>query len=314
MNRSKYFVRSENPIISVEFECDGCIENEKKCFNIIKNENIEIPLPDCMIDEDSGYSSSCVEDVTCDKCGKDFGIKVYVSRADVYIEIPELDNNNEIKIEKANDVYYQKLEEREREFSDLIDFYLLSQNPFYEFIDSIDNLRKLNTISIIDEKLKNPFKRLLYAGAVTCLETYLSEILFKKVIENEFNIKKYISKCMNKNKYNSIIEKKEISEEELKKEVEDDIIKFPYHRLKDVKERYKFFFNIQIPDYNEISKIIRFRHIIIHRNGKDKSGYELPLDTNKVDETINKVEKFITDINSLVLNRINDDDNDELPW
>ena len=65
----------------------------------------------------------------------------------------------------------------------------------------------------------------------------------------------------------------------------------------------KTLLSLNFPDIEAMMKIINNRHHMVHRNGKDKDGKEIALDTESVEKVISTVEEFIKSIEVLLTNK-----------
>ena len=289
-----------NSAIELEFECN-------ECHNTIKTERFGLPHPNYMAEKASDSYVDREEFVICENCQKEFIIDINVGYADAYVLIIGLKEEDEVEIIEIPDEYDDYY------IDEQINCFLLPEDDFSYFISEIEKLKELNKIQLSENKLDKILKRQIYSNSITCLEFYLSEMLLKKVLSDISFIESYASNYMGYNDQKLNLVRKNETNELLKQEVFKALIHLVCHRLDKIEKRYELFFNIIFPDYTDIDKIINIRHIIIHRNGKNSQGKEILLDTNEVNNAIDKVEKFVTDINSLIFNKINEDD-DELPW
>ena len=174
---------------------------------------------------------------------------------------------------------------------------ILSNTDFYRtFLDEIASLRVLNKLSVPDQKAKKTLRRHLYVGVIACLETYLSDAFINTVLSNENYLKSFFTSFKDfreqKLGMNELLDSASKAEEIAKKAM----LKVIYHNLPKVSNMYEKTLNIEFPKFSEIYKAVSIRHDLVHRNGKNKDGIEISIDSIVVDDIISKVESFISEI------------------
>lgn len=171
---------------------------------------------------------------------------------------------------------------------------ILSNTKFHNtFLGGISSLRVLNNISIQDLDAERTLKRQIFIGAITCLETYLSDAFINTVISNKEYLKSFF--CSFEDFKKEKITKSEIftAIDDAEKTAKEAMLKVLYHKLPKVKEMYESTFKIVFPDFSEVNKFVIIRHDLVHRNGKDKAEKYILVDTTSVDQAIDKIENFI---------------------
>lgn len=66
---------------------------------------------------------------------------------------------------------------------------------------------------------------------------------------------------------------------------------------------YQDTLKIEFPEIGELMTVIKTRHDMVHRNGKNKEGEKIELTKELVSEVIGKVEKFVKNIDEKLTNR-----------
>lgn len=164
------------------------------------------------------------------------------------------------------------------------------------FLDEIASLRLLNKLRVSDPKAKKTLSRNLYVGVIACLETYLSDAFINTVLSNENNLRSFFTSFKDfreqKLGMNELLDSASKAEEIAKKAMLEVI----YHNLPKVSKMYEGTLNIEFPKFSEIQKAVSIRHDLVHRNGKNKDGIEISIDSSNVDDIISKVESFISEI------------------
>lgn len=140
--------------------------------------------------------------------------------------------------------------------------------------------------------------RLIFAGAITALEAYLSDTLLGAIRDNE----KIFKEIATKNEQLKIIRlpmEQLVSQSDLvKTTVLRHLSGVMYHNLPVVSALYKDAFGVTIlPDKDRRDKIyqaILFRHDCVHRNGSNKDGEKLDVFTDQyVSGTLDEVRAVI---------------------
>lgn len=283
MNKYEYFLPFGNSAIKLEFKCNDCSD-------IIKTEEFGLPYPNYMEDKASDSYVSIEESAVCENCGKDFTINISVGFGDAFVTIEELGSKDELKIIGIPD-YDEFVDEQ-------IDSFLATCTIFSSFNNEISNLRKLNELKLNDDELEKILKRQIYSGVVTCLEDYLSTTLINKVLKDDSLFRRFVETYKGFKDKKFSLNQIFMQQEELRKKVKRTLLDIIYHNLDKIKGIYENTFQIKFPDIEVMMKIINNRHHMVHRNGKNKDGQEIILDTNSVNDVIYKVEKFIEEIES----------------
>lgn len=178
----------------------------------------------------------------------------------------------------------------------LIDKYSSSvSNYFIEFEENISKITKLTAMSV-DETLKQHLFWILYSSIITSLETYLFDaIKFNITIKEQYLInfvemfKKYQEEKIT---YNSIFKKYNW----INQKVNQDLANLLYHNLGQIKEIYKFTFDIDFQDIAELMSAIVIRHDLVHRNGKMKNGKYHKITKTKILSLCKETKKLVENI------------------
>ncbi len=273
-----------NKSVTVEFEC-------VKCGARVESEEIGIPPPNYAAEKASDSHNENDGYAVCENCSIDFDVYVYAGYADGYVEINDIDSFLVHEIENELEEYYEEQ----------IDAILSS--PYYDFyfLDEIEKLKALNDIDLGKEKLQETLRRQVFSGAITLLEDYLSTTLIQKVLNDDNNFKQFVkeSPSIRKRKFNlsEIYDKLDSIRDIVKKELVDVI----YHDLPKVKRMYDYSLGIDFPDIGNLMKLIKTRHDMVHRNGKNKEGEKIEITKELVDEVIESVKVFVQKIDEKIV-------------
>lgn len=279
-----------NKSVTVEFDCDNCGHR-------VISEEIGIPTPNYMAEKASDSHNENDGYAVCEECDKNFDVHVYAGYADGYVDIDDVDDEtivvNEITDERELDYY---IEEQ-------IDAIIGSLNFIDIFNKDISNLKQLNDIDLDNPDLQETLRRQIYSGAITCLEDYLSTTIIQEVLNKEECFKNFVKT------YHGIKNRKfDLSEiydkfDKLRDIVKIELVEVIYHDLPKVKGMYQDTFQIEFPEIGDLMKVIKTRHDMVHRNGKNKEGEKIELTKELASDVIDKVEKFVQDIESKLTNR-----------
>ena len=172
--------------------------------------------------------------------------------------------------------------------------------------NSIMNIRKLISISVQTEELKEYYYRLIYANVIASMEAYLSKTIITLVLNNDDLFWNFVRKFEWNNEKIDISQIKQVYDE-MDKKVQLALASVLYHNLPKVKNIYRDVLNICILEDRKVMgylcKAVEIRHDIVHRNGRKnikKSGQ------NNVDEYHNiqleNVEELISYVDELICN------------
>ncbi|RTY93875.1 hypothetical protein [Flavobacterium sp. GT3R68] len=268
--------------IEIVFKCNGCGHE-------ITSEELFLPKLNYLVDDANNQSN---EYAYCSHCEKEFDISVNVAFSDSYVEIsdvPSLDILDIIENSDNDDYYNEQIDS------------ILSGSDYYDiFLVEMENLKSLNDVDLKSKELQNTLLRQIYSSVISCLEDYLSSTLINEVLNKEENFKNFV-------KTNPKIKERKFSLNDIYQELDkiNDIVKKElvdviYHDLPKVRNMYQDSLKIQFPEIADLMSIIKTRHDMVHRNGKDKEGNVIRITESTIDDIIEIVEEFAMDIESKV--------------
>jgi len=276
-NRFSPFIES----IQVKFICDNCNSD-------VLSDEITVPAPNFSAKISSDSYNYSYDYTVCNNCKKDFTIFVHTSFTDGFAEIENIISKDIDVIEKANEY---------------LNYILSSSNFILIFNQEVLNLQNLLNTTLADKNSEKTLLKLVYFGAITLLENYLSSKLINEIINNPYNFKNFVQnfqKFRNSNEYTLTLDKifeKLNNLENIVKKVLGEIL---FHNLPQVKEIYQSTFNIVVPDIRELMKFINTRYNIIHKNGKDKDGNEIEITKESINNVIDKVQAFVNELDKII--------------
>lgn len=193
-------------------------------------------------------------------------------------------------------------------FEDLVEF-SSDFTTFYEvFSTAIGDTR-----SLLELAPNNPtLARLLYANAITAMETYLSDTLKKQVLTKEHIRRRFVQS-------NDAFKDKKFTIQEifskldgLNDEIANAIDKISFHNLDKTPGIFTSVLDTRFPHerMSELKKAVENRHDIVHRNGKTTQGKSIEVTMDNVKEVIELVDSTVRYIDKQIKDGLLDDDED----
>lgn len=183
--------------------------------------------------------------------------------------------------------------------------YAISKNkePYKNFLESIYELNAMLDIRLPDKKLSLTMARILYATAITAMETYLSDTFINRVVNNGVYLRRCVETDLEfrnrKLDLTDIFKRKET----LQGEVQEYLAGVLFHNLAKVRLMYKSVLSIEFPgDMKPLFKAVKTRHDIVHRGGKDKSGDITSIEQEEVKSLITTLKAFVKTIEEQLSN------------
>ncbi|TWU44739.1 hypothetical protein Poly51_57880 [Rubripirellula tenax] len=167
------------------------------------------------------------------------------------------------------------------------------------FEESVASLSKLVFIEISDEDSQQALYRLIHAGLIASMETYLSDSFINTVVPSKElrNSVMLTTPAFKEKKYSiaEIVDWDINAANNVKKYLLDVI----YHNLFVVQKMFETVLRVQFPsedDLRVLQKSIDKRHHIVHRNGRNKKGVTLSLEVADLNSTVKCVRQFVLGI------------------
>lgn len=161
------------------------------------------------------------------------------------------------------------------------DYPVPPSQPIKAFKDSIEATLSLLETEVSDSNSQY-FLRLLFANAISALETYLADFLISILSSEPWFLRRFIEKNQDfsdrKVPMNEIFTKVAQVEKEALSYLRDTI----WHNLPKAKAIYKFTLKIEFPPIPELLKAVSVRHDIVHRSGKTKEGIEHTINKTQI--------------------------------
>ena len=156
--------------------------------------------------------------------------------------------------------------------------------------NALDTIHALSSTSV-SAMLEQPFRRLLFANAITVLEAFLSDIFINRVTGDPELLQRYIDKDPafdRKIAYGDILREAE----KLQDTVRSELLSIVWHDVGKAKMRYATVLRIDLGDMAPIGRAVAKRHDIVHRNGRCKDGTMLIVTTDDLDNLLDTIRAF----------------------
>lgn len=187
---------------------------------------------------------------------------------------------------------------------DYDDIYLeeiaLIQDCHAKFLNAISDIEKLVNATL-DQSSKEFLNKLLYANAISSLETFLSDAFIGVVSRNKHLLRIFVetSTDFKSQKINLSSVYKEC--ENIEKRVMKHLADMVWHNLQKAMAIYKNVLSIEFPDNkNYLFGAINTRHDLVHRNGYTKEGQIILITEIKLRELIVEIKSFASYVNEKI--------------
>jgi hypothetical protein len=170
----------------------------------------------------------------------------------------------------------------------------INENYFDAFISEIARLKELNQVELDSPETQITLQRLIFSGAITCLETFLMDALVSWVLTDSDGLKSFFNNFKfteggGKTHLKEVANNENLLEDIAKREMS----KLMYHNVEKIAEIYRAVMNISFPPIADVTRDVFKRHDLVHRNGKTVEGEAVNIDKQMVDDVIQRIETFI---------------------
>jgi hypothetical protein len=188
---------------------------------------------------------------------------------------------------------------------DEYDAALKNDDPHNTLEGSLDHLSALIEESKFQDDLQDSLIKMIYCFCITAMETYLADIIIKKIDSDIEMKKRYIKASRDFKKGLAFKKLYELNEQKIKEQIEntvkESLLKTSFHNLKTVEKLYKDVLCLEVPKAQVLEELISKRHHFIHRNGKDEDGKPVCTSKEEVIKLIDNVRKFCSEIDMRLL-------------
>lgn len=260
-----------------------------KCGEEFQTEGMSVPSPDWSAETHHDSIQDEEYEQQCDNCGELFDITLYNGFYGGEGEIEVVDSGVDIENSNILEVIEDFPEDESYDYDkELFD---ASHQEIKQLVDAIEPL---------STEVKDKLYKMLYAKAITNLETYIGDTLKKYVLEDELYLRLFVERY--KPYKDEVLPLCEIYHrlDKIKERVKQTLNELMYHNLGKLKGIYLEVLNVDFGDIKQLSNAVNIRHDIVHRNGKGKEGNERQITKSDVIEVADMVNEFIYFVDSSI--------------
>lgn len=249
------------------------------CGKEFVTEGIGIPNPDWSSETHHGSVETDYCELSCENCGSQidvtmatgiYGGEVNVENAEI-LSLEECYPDSEIDDEAAQQLYDA------------------THNDIEKALDAITHL---------NDHVKMFMYRLLYANAITSMESYLSETLKREVLRNEDSIRRFTETYKPFSNENLCLSELFKKKEQIPSIISAVLKDLMYHNLGKLKPIFKDALDIDLGVITPLCKAVDIRHDLVHRNGKNHDGVEHNITEQDVRDVLSLVKNLVNSIDS----------------
>lgn len=254
------------------------------------HQHVVVPELNFAAEKSSDMSVQDQADIECDVCHSHFTGEVWV-----HPDHTSFDFNDPVQFSFTGDMpFYDPPEEDE--------FYEPADDPYSVAMEALKQLHTMvgSASPANDAQFTN---RLIFAGAVSCMEAYLGDTLINAV-QAETDVRtRLVSSNRAMGEITATAAEITADPDVVTKRIQRELRKVLYHSLEKVTALYRDAFRINLMP-SKVERDVLFpamvlRHHCVHRNGRDENGTRLTVFTDgyvrSVIATIGKVVTHIED-------------------
>ena len=145
---------------------------------------------------------------------------------------------------------------------------------------------------------------MLYASAITALETYLCDAFQQNVINDNSCMKRLLETVPELKDRKIPLSELLDSGVEPRERVSEYLSDIVWHNLAKVRLLYRHVLDVEFPiDSDPVYRAIAVRHDLVHRNGRTKSGLLHRFTESQIADVFNAIEAFVGEVDGR-LNRV----------
>lgn len=242
-------------------------------------ETIEVPSPDWCAESHNRSINTDGAELVCAKCGSEYSVQlatgIYGGEGEIYA-IDEIISCIE-NIPGEDEDYYDK--------------------QLYDATHTdIDKL--LDASASLPNEVKPMLYKLLYANAITMMETYLGDTLKREVLKDEKSIRKFVETFKPYKIEKICLSDFFCKKDTLRHSVRKTLNELLYHNLDKISNIYRDALGVDLGDISELNKAVKIRHDIVHRNGENLEGVPHIITPSHVQIVQERVQQLIASVNS----------------
>ncbi|WP_459195770.1 hypothetical protein [Wukongibacter baidiensis] len=224
-----------------------------------------------------------------EQLGWQFGKEVPEDVIDELVELLEDESYEWARIPKEEDLDY--------DFYSSVDF---EASPITTYINSIDSIKSFLYMNI-DPKIQNSLYRMVFVNVISIMETYLADFFTSNVLVDQSKIRKLVETTKEFSKEQFKLANVYSVMEGIDKRVKNYLLSIVWHNLPKVNALYSNTLDINLQRHlPDLTKAIKQRHDLIHRNGRTKDGTYITTQKEDIVERISKVGNLIYEIEDTI--------------
>lgn len=145
--------------------------------------------------------------------------------------------------------------------------------------------------------LQQTFYRMLYASAITALETYLCDAFQQNVINDNSRIKRLLETVPELKDRKVLLSELLDSAVEPRERVSEYLSDIVWHNLAKIRLLFRSVLDVEFPtESSTVYRAIAIRHDLVHRNGKTKNGLFHRFTEAQIADVFGTIESFVGEV------------------
>ena len=218
---------------------------------------------------------------------------------DGYNSSNEFDNHALVILKNTFSKYVPEnvIEKLEREMYQYEPLDIPEPEPWYPYLpidilnEKLNSLRKLLK-SDLDSTVIKTLNYMIHAYSISALETFLHDEFIRKLFSDDNKLKTFFEKNKDFEKAKlSLNQVMTINPKQIAKKYLETIT---WHKLEKVLPLYRCVFDVSFSKMDFLFTMIKLRHDIVHRCGKDKEGNEIEVTKENLERLFSEIEELAT--------------------
>lgn len=283
-------------ILLVRYTCPHCNKENDGVFYGLSKELFKL----------KPYTVGDFDRIKCLKChveiDYDIEFKTDTDTVEILLDSYKIDEKNKMaEVEEgiltSYNYNYNDAPKQVAKFHFSQQYHLQAVLDFYgQYRESIKELKDLLKKKYVKHNML--LLRLVFSNVITAFETYLYDLLLHRILRSEKYLRAAVESAnildgvrdFTKINIKDIYKTIDALKEQVVKRLQNTV----FHNLEIVIPLYKNILDIDFSSkLGDLSDAISYRHDIVHRNGADKSGRKMSLDTEYIKNLIKTVNEIV---------------------
>ena len=171
------------------------------------------------------------------------------------------------------------------------------RDNYIEFKTHLSDTQELANIQAPNTHLQQIIYRHAFLSVIAALDTFVCDTILTKITQDKNSFITYVRTFMGKNS-NSLYQRlQDMWNNNLVGSTEQKIInhvlRSTYCNFQYIRKIYQTLFNFTIPDNNYLKAAFTNRHLIAHKNRRQKDGSQLTIESGDISTLISEVNSFV---------------------